>query len=97
MKKPFAFSLGEVVVGADQETKVERKVDRAFRADRVVLSQIIEGVSFIRLRNDEPYFGRTFNEGDLVGIVIINDSMSAVKLSVCLHGTVEESGGGGEA
>lgn len=39
---PFTFSLGEVVAVPGQETKVERKVDRAFRADRVVFSRIFE-------------------------------------------------------
>lgn len=96
MRKSFAFSLGEVVVEPGQEAMVERKVDRTFRGYRVVFSQIFEKVSFMLLRNNEPYFGQTFNEGDLVGVVVNNDSKTEVRLSVSLYGTVEETCGGGE-
>lgn len=61
VRKPFAFSLGEVVAVPGQETKAERKADKSFRVDRVVFNRAFEGGSFVLLRNNEPYFGQTFN------------------------------------
>jgi hypothetical protein len=90
VKKPFVFRLGEVVAVPGQETKVERKIERSFWADRVIFSNVFEGGSFLLYRNDTPYSGQIYNEGDVVTIVVNNSSKNEEKVSVSLHGTIEE-------